>query len=124
MSAVVSDSLQKVVQKISKGKQPDWNAYELVGEPWERVSKIIVSELDEMKGHGVGRPLAALQEWAMKEALKADADKSDKLLMALHTTALWLTSARILAEQYAEKKDNHTRKVMERLGLLKKRKAD
>jgi hypothetical protein len=120
VSTVVSDGLQKATKRVSKSRNVDWMAYQLAGEPWERVSKIMVGVLDEMKGHGVGKPLASLQELAMKEALKNDAGK-DKDSRAIHTVALWLTDTRILAEQYAEAKGDRLRKIMERRGLLKKR---
>jgi hypothetical protein len=119
MSAVVTDALQKVVKRVAKGKEPDWKAFQLRGDAWDRISKIVLKEFDEMKGHGVGRPLAALQELAFKEALKVDA--TTQASRPLHTVALWLTDTRIHAEQYTETKCDRARRIMEQRGLLRKR---
>jgi len=118
MSTVVSDALRKVVGKVKKGKKPDWNSYQLQSAGWERISKIIVDALDEIKGHGVDRPLATLQELAFTESLKADSAENKKT-WPLHTVALWLTNTRMLANQYTETKNDDLKEVMKKRGLLK-----
>jgi hypothetical protein len=118
MSTVVPDALRTAVKKVGKVKKPDWGAYRLTGDLWERVSKVMVGVLNEMKGHGIGKPLAALQELAFRESVKKDALK-DKDSWPLHTVALWLTDTRILAEEYAKTKSAELKKVMVKRGLLK-----
>jgi hypothetical protein len=120
MSAIVEDTLEKVVKRVSRAKEPDWDRIDTASGAWEKVSSVIVKGLDEMKGHGVERPLAALQELAFREALKHSAQ--EKPYRPLHTVALWLTDSRIRIEQYAETKSDWLRNVLERRYLLKKKK--
>ena len=120
MSAIVEDILEKVVKRVSRAKEPDWDRIDTVSGSWEKVSSVIVKGLDEMKGHGVERPLAALQELAFRKALKHSAQ--EKTYRPLHTVALWLTDSRIRVEQYAETKSDWLRGVLERRYLLKKKK--
>lgn len=122
MSMVVQDALGKAVKKVAKLKEPDWRASQLAGGTWDKVSSIVVAALDEMKGHGVGKPLVALQELAFREALKTDAAKT-KASRPLHTVALWLTDTSYWVEQFVATKDAAIKVLLEERGLIKPQKA-
>lgn len=119
MSTVIADTLDALVGKVSRFKEPDWNAPALSGGTWPKVSAAAVKAFDELKGHGVDRPLAALQELAFRRALKRSA--TEKEARPLHTVALWLTDTRIKVERYGEIKSDYFREILERRGLLKKK---
>jgi hypothetical protein len=122
MSTVVADTLDGLIKRVSRLKEPDWNAPELSGGTWPKVSAAAIKALDEAKGHGVDRPLAALQEMAFHRAMKKDAH--GKEARPLHTVALWLTDTRIKVERYGETKSDYFRGVLERRGVLKKKRQD
>lgn len=121
MSQVVSDALDEAVKRVSKVKKLDWKAPGLQGDRWDAVSRIMLKIFDGMKGDGVKKPLAALQELAFKKSLKFDALK-DKSSRPLHSVALWLTDTRGWTEVFVNNKDNYlAREILTTRGLLKKK---
>lgn len=122
MSMVARDTLDRAVRQVGKLKEPDWKAFRLRGVEWDNVSQVIVRWLDDMKGHGVAKPLAALQEVAFRKSLKVDATQK-KGSRPLHTVALWLTDTRIWIERFTETKSGEAKRVLEQRGLFKQKRG-
>ena len=122
-NAAAEDMLRKACARVSRLKEPDWTRPQLRGDAWDNVGRAIVKVLDELKGHGVTKPLAKLQELAFTESLAKPGDRS------LQTVALWLTDSRIWLEKWMFTKasphgeDKGLRGLMERRGLLNPKKG-
>lgn len=119
MSQLVDDMLERAVRAVGRTKkQPDWRAEDLRGAEWERVSSAIVKVMDEAKGHGLEKPLAKLQERAFERSLVEVDNKP------LQTVTLWLTSSRIILEDYVETKTPELARLLERRKLLKPKQGE
>lgn len=116
MSALVEDMLDKAVKLVGRIKKPDWSSYQLKGDDWTKVSAAMIKVLDEMRGHGAQKPLAAFQELAFERSL----EPGNQGNVALQTVALWLTNTRICAEAYAKDKGDSDRRTLEQRGLIKR----
>lgn len=115
MSALADDTLSQAMESMAKIKQPEWASFQLRDKSWDKVSPAMVRALDRAKGHGMNRPLAALQEIAFERALEPGASDNK----ALQTVALWLTDSRIWMEQYVQTKNLDLKRLLEDRGLLK-----
>ena len=115
--AATEDMLRQACTKVGRLDEPDWKSHQLQGDAWGAVSKAMVKVLDELKGHGVGKPLSKLQELAFEQSLESPGDRS------IQTVALWLTDSRLWLEKYIASKDAGLREMLERRGLVKPKEA-
>jgi len=116
VSTLIEDMLDKAVKQVGRIKKPDWAAYHLRGDDWDKVSAAMMGVLDEAREHGAKKPLALLQELVFPRSLEHPGKES----VAMQTVALWLTSTRIHAESYARDKSELDRRVLEQRGLIKR----
>lgn len=112
--SLVEDMLDRAVRAAGRTKkQPDWHAQDLRSPEWDKFSVAMVKVLDEARGHGLGKPLAKLQELAFECALVQVTNKP------LQSVSLWLTDSRIWMERYTGTKDAEAARLLERRGLLR-----
>lgn len=116
MSQLAADSFDSLVAKVRRlgKKPPDWRDRLMNKDKrWAGVAKAAIKVMDEMKGHGEGRPLASLQDHAFHAALESDDP-------AVKTAAFWLTDTRLRVEMFSAgmEKEFHRKRLVER-GLMK-----